>query len=71
LPGWTERLKVTQKKQTKKKRSGKNSGGTGISSAAPIVGAVFGLLVKVLFSNALALIGAALIFSTAEIYGIQ
>jgi hypothetical protein len=46
LAGWTERLKIREKKQTKKKRSGKNSGAKGVSSAAPIVGAVFGLLVK-------------------------
>jgi|GEM_PF-6765064 hypothetical protein len=44
-----------RKKANKEKVSGKKSGGTGISSAAPVVGAVFGLLLKGVFSNGLTL----------------
>jgi hypothetical protein len=44
-----------RKEANKEKGSGKNSGGKGVSSAAPILGAVFGLLVKGVFSNALTL----------------
>jgi hypothetical protein len=52
-----------RKEANKEKVSGKNSGGRGISSAAPIVGAVFGLLVRGIFSNALRLRGKALLLT--------
>ena len=55
LAGRNGKTQRVMKRANKEKVSGKNSGGTGISSAAPIVGAVFGLPVKGVFSNALTL----------------